>query len=197
MARDCAQSAAGVFHANLMLKSSCLCIDAVASCRLGRATGVNSVGQRRCVSTGARDEVLQALRGRGARAAPKEDKEPDAQSVFCEGLKSRQSGCGTLVTRCAWMGAARFGFVMKLGFPPAPLLGYVLGADDGGEMRRPMLMPGGDPSVFVTRPAEPRLHRRDRADPRSDGAARRAGAPAGNRRLMDASPEFSLGASRV
>jgi putative tricarboxylic transport membrane protein len=47
-----------------------------------------------------------------------------------------------------------FGFVcMKLGFPPAPmLLGYVLGPMMEENLRRSMLMSGGDPSVFVTRP---------------------------------------------
>ena len=47
-----------------------------------------------------------------------------------------------------------FGFVcMKLGFPPAPmLLGYVLGPMMEENLRRSMLMSGGDPSVFVTHP---------------------------------------------
>ena len=47
-----------------------------------------------------------------------------------------------------------FGFVwMKLGFPPAPmLLGFVLGPMMEENLRRAMLMSGGDPSVFVTRP---------------------------------------------
>jgi putative tricarboxylic transport membrane protein len=47
-----------------------------------------------------------------------------------------------------------FGFVcMKLGFPPAPmLLGYVLGPMMEENLRRSMLMSGGDPSVFLTRP---------------------------------------------
>jgi TctA family transporter len=47
-----------------------------------------------------------------------------------------------------------FGFVcVKLGFPPAPLLlGYVLGPMMEENLRRSMLMSGGDPSVFVTRP---------------------------------------------
>jgi putative tricarboxylic transport membrane protein len=47
-----------------------------------------------------------------------------------------------------------FGFVcMKLGFPPAPmLLGYVLGPMMEENLRRSMLMSGGNPSVFVTRP---------------------------------------------
>jgi putative tricarboxylic transport membrane protein len=47
-----------------------------------------------------------------------------------------------------------FGFVcMKLGFPPAPmLLGYVLGPMMEENLRRAMLMSGGDPSVLVTRP---------------------------------------------
>ena len=47
-----------------------------------------------------------------------------------------------------------FGFVcMKLGFPPAPmLLGYVLGPMMEENLRRSMLMSGGDPSVFFTRP---------------------------------------------
>ena len=47
-----------------------------------------------------------------------------------------------------------FGFIcMKLGFPPAPmLLGYVLGPMMEENLRRSMLMSGGDPSVFVTRP---------------------------------------------
>jgi putative tricarboxylic transport membrane protein len=47
-----------------------------------------------------------------------------------------------------------FGFVCaKLGFPPAPmLLGYVLGPMLEENLRRSMLMSGGDPTVFVTRP---------------------------------------------
>jgi TctA family transporter len=47
-----------------------------------------------------------------------------------------------------------FGFVcVKLGFPPAPmLLGYVLGPMMEENLRRSMLMSGGDASVFVTRP---------------------------------------------
>jgi putative tricarboxylic transport membrane protein len=47
-----------------------------------------------------------------------------------------------------------FGFVCaKLGLPPAPLLlGYVLGPMMEENLRRAMLMSGGDPSVFVTRP---------------------------------------------
>jgi TctA family transporter len=47
-----------------------------------------------------------------------------------------------------------FGFVlMKLGFPPAPmLLGYVLGPMMEENLRRSMLQSGGDPTVFVTRP---------------------------------------------
>jgi TctA family transporter len=47
-----------------------------------------------------------------------------------------------------------FGFVlMRLGFPPAPmLLGYVLGPMMEENLRRSMLMSGGDPSVFVRRP---------------------------------------------
>jgi putative tricarboxylic transport membrane protein len=47
-----------------------------------------------------------------------------------------------------------FGFVcMKLGFPPAPmLLGYVLGPMMEENLRRSMLMSGGDPSVFLARP---------------------------------------------
>jgi TctA family transporter len=47
-----------------------------------------------------------------------------------------------------------FGFVcVKLGFPAAPLLlGYVLGPMMEENLRRSMLMSGGDPSVFVTRP---------------------------------------------
>jgi TctA family transporter len=46
------------------------------------------------------------------------------------------------------------GFVcMRLGFPLAPmLLGYVLGPMMEENLRRAMLMSGGDPSVFVTRP---------------------------------------------
>ena len=46
------------------------------------------------------------------------------------------------------------GFVwMKLGFPPAPmLLGFVLGPMMEENLRRAMLMSGGDPSVFFTRP---------------------------------------------
>src|SRR5438445_6881199 len=47
-----------------------------------------------------------------------------------------------------------FGFIcMRLGFPPAPmLLGYVLGPMMEENLRRSMLMSGGDPSVFVTHP---------------------------------------------
>ncbi len=47
-----------------------------------------------------------------------------------------------------------FGFVcVKLGFPPAPmLLGYVLGPMMEENLRRSMLMSGGDATVFVTRP---------------------------------------------
>ena len=47
-----------------------------------------------------------------------------------------------------------FGFIcVKLGFPPAPmLLGYVLGPMMEENLRRSMLMSGGDPSVFITRP---------------------------------------------
>src|SRR5262249_51032993 len=47
-----------------------------------------------------------------------------------------------------------FGFIcMKLGFPPAPLLlGSVLGPMMERNLRRSMLMSGGDASVFVTRP---------------------------------------------
>ncbi len=47
-----------------------------------------------------------------------------------------------------------FGLVcMKLGFPAAPmLLGYVLGPMMEENLRRSMLMSGGDASVFVTRP---------------------------------------------
>ena len=47
-----------------------------------------------------------------------------------------------------------FGFVcMKLGFPPAPmLLGYVLGPMMEENLRRSMLMSGGDPTVFLRRP---------------------------------------------
>jgi putative tricarboxylic transport membrane protein len=47
-----------------------------------------------------------------------------------------------------------FGFVcMKLGFPLAPLLlGYVLGPMMEENLRRSMLMSGGDATVFVTRP---------------------------------------------
>jgi putative tricarboxylic transport membrane protein len=47
-----------------------------------------------------------------------------------------------------------FGFVcMKLGFPLAPLLlGYVLGPMMEENLRRSMLMSGGDAMVFVTRP---------------------------------------------
>src|SRR6187431_182542 len=47
-----------------------------------------------------------------------------------------------------------FGFVcMKLGFPMAPmLLGYVLGPMMEENLRRSMLMSGGDASVFFTRP---------------------------------------------
>src|SRR5215831_3356457 len=46
------------------------------------------------------------------------------------------------------------GFVcMRLGFPLAPmLLGFVLGPMMEENLRRSMLMAGGDPSVFVTRP---------------------------------------------
>jgi putative tricarboxylic transport membrane protein len=47
-----------------------------------------------------------------------------------------------------------FGFIcMKLGFSPAPLLlGYVLGPMMEENLRRSMLMSGGDATVFVTRP---------------------------------------------
>jgi TctA family transporter len=47
-----------------------------------------------------------------------------------------------------------FGFVcVKLGFPAAPLLlGYVLGPMMEENLRRSMLMSGGDATVFVTRP---------------------------------------------
>jgi putative tricarboxylic transport membrane protein len=47
-----------------------------------------------------------------------------------------------------------FGFVcMKLGFPLAPLLlGYVLGPMMEENLRRSMLMSGGDATVFMTRP---------------------------------------------
>jgi putative tricarboxylic transport membrane protein len=47
-----------------------------------------------------------------------------------------------------------FGFVlMRLGFPPAPmLLGYVLGPMMEENLRRSMLQSSGDPTVFVTRP---------------------------------------------
>ncbi len=47
-----------------------------------------------------------------------------------------------------------FGFVcIRLGFPMAPmLLGYVLGPMMEENLRRAMLMAGGDPSVFVRRP---------------------------------------------
>src|SRR6478672_348666 len=47
-----------------------------------------------------------------------------------------------------------FGFIcMRLGFPPAPmLLGYVLGPMMEENLRRSMLMSGGDASVFFTRP---------------------------------------------
>jgi putative tricarboxylic transport membrane protein len=42
---------------------------------------------------------------------------------------------------------------MRLGFPLAPmLLGFVLGPMMEEYLRRAMLMSGGDPSVFVTRP---------------------------------------------
>ncbi len=46
------------------------------------------------------------------------------------------------------------GFVcMKLGFPLAPmLLGFVLGPMMEENLRRSMLMAGGDPSVFLRRP---------------------------------------------
>jgi TctA family transporter len=46
------------------------------------------------------------------------------------------------------------GFIcMRLGFPAAPLLlGYVLGPMMEENLRRAMLMSGGDASVFVTRP---------------------------------------------
>jgi putative tricarboxylic transport membrane protein len=52
---------------------------------------------------------------------------------------------------------AAFGIVgficMRLGFPLAPmLLGFVLGPMMEENLRRSMLMAGGDPSVFVTRP---------------------------------------------
>jgi len=47
-----------------------------------------------------------------------------------------------------------FGFVcVKLGFPPAPmLLGYVLGPMMEENLRRSMLMSGGDATVFVRQP---------------------------------------------
>jgi TctA family transporter len=47
-----------------------------------------------------------------------------------------------------------FGFIsVKLGFPMAPLLlGFVLGPMMEENLRRAMLMSGGDPSVFVRRP---------------------------------------------
>ena len=47
-----------------------------------------------------------------------------------------------------------FGFIwMRLGFPLAPmLLGFVLGPMMEEYLRRAMLMSGGDPSVFITRP---------------------------------------------
>jgi TctA family transporter len=47
-----------------------------------------------------------------------------------------------------------FGFIcMQLGFPLAPmLLGFVLGPMMEENLRRAMLMAGGDPSVFVRRP---------------------------------------------
>ena len=47
-----------------------------------------------------------------------------------------------------------FGFIcIKLGFPPAPmLLGFVLGPMMEENLRRAMLMSGGDASVFVRRP---------------------------------------------
>ena len=52
----------------------------------------------------------------------------------------------------ALFGVARFR-VVKLGFPPAPLLlGFVLGPMMEENLRRAMLMAKGDPSVFVTRP---------------------------------------------
>jgi TctA family transporter len=42
---------------------------------------------------------------------------------------------------------------MRLGFPLAPmLLGYVLGPMMEENLRRSMLMSGGDPSVFFTHP---------------------------------------------
>jgi TctA family transporter len=42
---------------------------------------------------------------------------------------------------------------MRLGFPLAPmLLGFVLGPMMEEYLRRAMLMSGGDPSVFITRP---------------------------------------------
>jgi TctA family transporter len=46
------------------------------------------------------------------------------------------------------------GFIcLRLGFPLAPmLLGFVLGPMMEENLRRAMLMSGGDPSVFVTRP---------------------------------------------
>ena len=46
------------------------------------------------------------------------------------------------------------GFIwMRLGFPLAPmLLGFVLGPMMEEYLRRAMLMSGGDPSVFITRP---------------------------------------------
>jgi hypothetical protein len=89
-----------------------------------------------------------------------------------------------------------FGFIcMKLGFSPAPLLlGYVLGPMMEENLRRSMLMSGGDATVFVTRP----ISLADRADPRRNGAPCRAAA-ARDRRLTrgrHAAREFSEIAQR-
>ena len=71
------------------------------------------------------------------------------------------------------------GFIwMRLGFPLAPmLLGFVLGPMMEEYLRRAMLMSGGDPSVFITRPISAGLHHRHRPDPGGDGGARGAQAP--------------------
>jgi TctA family transporter len=52
----------------------------------------------------------------------------------------------------AFFGVLGF-LLVRFGFPAAPLLlGYVIGPMMEENLRRAMLMSGGDPSVFVTRP---------------------------------------------
>ena len=71
------------------------------------------------------------------------------------------------------------GFIwMRLGFPLAPmLLGFVLGPMMEEYLRRAMLMSGGDPRVFITRPISRGVHHRHRPDPDGDDRARGAQAP--------------------